>query len=160
MVNLLVVTNLLLLISTLIAIVDLGIQLWPIYFPSQAQYEWFAFSHPFPISIAVFYKISLAVCVILLLLFFKSLRQSWLFSIISLLLINWLVIYLGVTELFRDYQPSSWYVTYEDFWSRRIIYIVVFVVSLIVTYSILYSMNKLPFASVLFKNKRKGADVQ
>jgi len=161
MLNLLVVINTLLLISILITIVYFGVELRKIYYPSQTQYEWFAFTHPWPFSITSFYKIWIVVSLILLLFFLKPFRQSWFFSLMALLLLNWFGIYLFVTKYFENHQPSTWQVMYEeDFWSKRITYFLVFIVSVILTYSILYVLKKLPFVSVLIKIRANKTDVQ
>lgn len=155
--NLLVTTNLLLLISSLIIITERVLELWDFYF--HTNYEWFAFRTTY-YSPTFYFTYFIIASSAILLLFFRRFRRSWTFSFLILVILKWFLIYYWYLQFAREYLPSSWEFYEEDFWWRRITYILVFIVSMILMYSILYSTNKLPFASALFRNKRREADVQ
>lgn len=152
--NLLYVFNTLAAWSGLFVILGYVAELFMAWY-GQNPYEWYAFksnmSDRFWMLLAIINFLSFLLS---LLLFFRKLRISRLFTLLFLLsnfsfLYERIVIFM--TSLYRDFLPSAWSTYYENKCPQYSYSIAVIMLSLVLIYVWAKKKGRLPFPSVFLK---------
>lgn len=152
--NLLYTFNTLAAWSSLMVLVLLFDELFVAWY-GQNPYEWYAFreNNSF-ISWSWIFIINILSAVLGLLLFFRKLRISRLFTFLyfltfSLFLFERVIIY--ITSLYRDYLPSSWSTNYINRYPKNLYSMAVIILMLVMIYLHAKKKGRLPFPSVFLK---------
>jgi len=152
--NLLYVFNTLAAWSSLLVVLAYVAELFMAWY-GQNPYEWYAFSEQVNLEYWIlFFVINLLSFLFGFLMFFRKLRTKRWFTLLFFLS-NFGFFYerivIFITNLYRDYLPSSWSTYYENAYPRNLYSIAVIILLLIVIYVWAKKKGRLPFPSVFLK---------
>lgn len=99
------------------------------------------------------YILFMQTAITLTFLFSKAARKSWFLSFMLLFLTHWYEVLLWVLKFFRNYTPSSWYISQDLSAGERIILLVLIIMLMIISYIHLAQYHKLPHPSSIYKSK-------
>jgi hypothetical protein len=117
----------------------------------QNPYEWYAFSNRPYYGLKYYLIVTIITFCTALLFFIRKLRITRWYIIFFLLVQNFESIVIGITNLYRDYLPSSWSTYYPDTMLVKISRWIGFFVIIAATYCICKKRKKLPYPSLFLK---------
>lgn len=144
LINWLAAINLSFAFFSILSILLLSYELYTL-FVIKSDYEEFAFYTTELNGVPLPWIISVAANAVSLLFFSRKLRISWVISLLVLLLMHAERILVLVTDLYKDYLPSSW--LEENSIYFVIIEVLVFAIVVLLMYRWLAKRKKLPYPS-------------